>query len=185
MFLRNTFMQFSGNCRCLVTVCWTSHSTDCAYVWHTTTLTCIALFCFTLVDLHHAMTCVLDCIFLPFCLDFVLVRKVLSDLQKHFIFCCAHGVNDSPRQQLSLAPSQKLLFFCLRCPSLSTSSSCSSPSLFWMYALEKKSQLLLICMQSALVPAVNRGLKWKWEGEKEQIMLLKRMHCLLAGPPAE
>lgn len=22
MFLRNTFMQFSGNCRCLVTVCW-------------------------------------------------------------------------------------------------------------------------------------------------------------------
>lgn len=40
-------------------------------------------------------------------------------------------------------------------------------------------------MHSAWVPAVNGGLKWKWDGEKEQITLLKHMHCLLAGPPAE
>lgn len=86
---------------------------------------------------------------------------------------------------VALCLSHNLSCFFPLCPPFTlTSSSC--PSLVWMLALEKKkSQLSLIYIQSALVPAVNRGLKWKWEGEKEQITLLKRMHCLLAGPPAE
>lgn len=49
----------------------------------------------------------------------------------------------------------------------------------------RRSQLMLICMQSASVPAVNGELKWKWKGEKEQITVHKCMRCLLAGPPAE
>lgn len=133
------------------------------------------------------MTCVLDCIFLPFCLVFVLVRKVLSDLQKHFIFRRAHEVNDSTCQQPLLASSHQLLFFCLRCPSLSRPPHPAPPLLLPISFLnvssrKKKKSTLAHLHAERLGSSCEQGIEMEM-GRGERADYAPRTHALPPGWP--
>lgn len=180
MFLRNTFILI-----CVVLT----------YIWHTALPLLqhsfvLYYFCFTLIMPWRAVW-LIDYIFLSLsCFCFCLKGVVTQKKPFHLPLCTCVRLNGKIEwfpcvSNCCFAYSRNFWFFYPWCPSLYLLlPPCSCPSLVWMCILEK-SKVLLICMQSALVPAVNSGLKWKWEGEKEQITLLKRMHCLLAGPQAE
>lgn len=70
---------------------------------------------------------------------------------------------------------RKLLLLCLIAP---------PPPLCLTFLGEKKEEAkpVLICMHSALVPAVNMGLKWKWEGG-ERVDYARQTRVLPPGWP--